>query len=608
MEPLTAFGLAASIVQFVNFATTLIKKGSEINDSVAGLSRDLEIDETYEDLNRFSSTLEEGCSIEINTADPEIRDSTSSLATLAKACKSDCSTLLEIIHSLKVQGGPKRRVKSLKAAFAAMRKEDVINQLKERLTRTETQITVHLCRISKHHLERHTRLLEHLAGRAYALEVDQRASFDTLAIKLNEIRAVITSRFKIMPDNSEVEAMRDQLTALGLAERDITREQAILSSLSFEHRLDRYEAISRAYNATLSSIFHPDGLPSQGERLLEWLRCGQGIFWVTAVKFLICIDGLDEYRGDHVEICTTLSEIGLASDDIKICVSSRPWNDFQKAFGSEGVFLWVFLVTKEVREGMSNHDSLSDLYRRVKGFPPDLDQFFKHILSSVDPFYGPKMSSALQTAVAVEEPLELSIYDFQEQEFDNPNYALDLAIKHSRKDFVEKRLNDIEKRLNGWCKGLLEVHYDDKVYFLHRTVRDFLKTRETGSFLECRLPKGFCVGVSIVKAHTAWIKSRTFLPKRRYGDDETPRWKMPLRKVRGLLKAASHLEGYSEATYEVEYAVSAHIDAFEEAIGQHETASASKFGLFRDSQQSVRLLRSRIFTSGLSYYLHKKLS
>ena len=53
------------------------------------------------------------------------------------------------------------------------------------------------------------------------------------------------------------------------------------------------------------------------------------------VEVSICffIDGLDEYTGDHFEICQTLRKLSL-NPHIKLCVSSRPWNVFEDAFGS----------------------------------------------------------------------------------------------------------------------------------------------------------------------------------------------------------------------------------------------------------------------------------
>lgn len=212
------------------------------------------------------------------------------------------------------------------------------------------------------------------------------------------------------------------------------------------------------------------------------------------------VDGLDEYDGDHVAICDTFKELVESSPDIKMCVASRPWNEFQQAFGlsrwsvyvhdltredirkymhsrlsehpswkkvaerspetrqlidmivqrAEGVFLLVFLVTKQLREGLNNYDSLRDLIRRVESFPPDLEKVFRDLLESVDDFCHEKMSAILQIALTAKEPLNLSIYAFQEQEFDvGPDYALTLPMGKLTDELVQEQHATIKHRLNG---------------------------------------------------------------------------------------------------------------------------------------------------------------
>ncbi|KAI5456090.1 hypothetical protein BGZ63DRAFT_418115 [Mariannaea sp. PMI_226] len=153
-------------------------------------------------------------------------------------------------------------------------------------------------------------------------------------------------------------------------------------------------------------------------------------------RFCFFIDGLDEYAGDHLDFCEYLTTI--LNRNIKLCLSSRPWNVFKDAFGqdeasriliheltwndillyaqnrlhrhprwrclalqteqaksltttiatrSQGVFLWVFLVTKRLREGLTNDDSFADLERRLFSFPTELEAFFKQMLESMPSFY-----------------------------------------------------------------------------------------------------------------------------------------------------------------------------------------------------------------------------
>jgi hypothetical protein len=49
-------------------------------------------------------------------------------------------------------------------------------------------------------------------------------------------------------------------------------------------------------------------------------------------KFYLHVDGLDEYHGDHLEVIEILKSIST-SPNVKLCVSSRPWNCFELALG-----------------------------------------------------------------------------------------------------------------------------------------------------------------------------------------------------------------------------------------------------------------------------------
>lgn len=168
-------------------------------------------------------------------------------------------------------------------------------------------------------------------------------------------------------------------------------------------------------------------------------------------KYCLFIDGLDEYNGNHGQLVQILD--GLASTgNMKLCVSSRPWNVFVRAYESrkphlllqdltasdirlfinstimksltgsiaydpsdesgmdirtlvsdivnraEGVFLWVFLAVQSVVRGFDEGDSVGTLHRRVLTFPTDLERFFDNILGRVESFYHHHTTQALYLA------------------------------------------------------------------------------------------------------------------------------------------------------------------------------------------------------------------
>jgi hypothetical protein len=162
------------------------------------------------------------------------------------------------------------------------------------------------------------------------------------------------------------------------------------------------------------------------------------------------IDGLDEYSGDAMDILRCLDDL-VKNSDVKLCVSSRPWNAFQNSLGrnyptirlenlsrsdisryvetqimdgikmctyedevivtteaelliaeivkkAEGVFLWIVLVVRSIRQGLTERDPIWMLRSRVKDFPADLEDFFRNILSRVNRVYRAHTHQALKMA------------------------------------------------------------------------------------------------------------------------------------------------------------------------------------------------------------------
>ncbi|KAI3336494.1 hypothetical protein HD806DRAFT_7672 [Xylariaceae sp. AK1471] len=281
-------------------------------------------------------------------------------------------------------------------------------------------------------------------------------------------------------------------------------------------------------------------------------------------KICCFIDGLDEFEGDHLDICQTLKQLSQ-SPFIKVCVSRRPWNVFEDALGdkpdsklyiheltrgdilnytksrlqehvrwnslqeeagyassqslinevvakSNGVFLWVTLVVHLLREGLSNDDGLFDLQRRLFSFPSDLKAFFKHIVRTVDPFYNERMSETLSLALEAQQPLRLEIYSLHDLEYLDENYVFKEPADLMATDpaALNKFFGSVSRRLNGRCKGLLERN-GYRMQFLHRTVYDFLRTAEMSEFLRDQTRNGYSPSLSLLKAYLACTKRSAFV-------------------------------------------------------------------------------------------------
>ena len=263
-----------------------------------------------------------------------------------------------------------------------------------------------------------------------------------------------------------------------------------------------------------------------------------------STKFYFHIDGLDEYEGDPNEVIKVVEMLAQQST-YKVCVSSRPWNQFQKTFGrsmnrclqlhlftrediecfareclhthrtefecngvelqyeelvseisqrAQGVFLWVRLVVRSLRDGQFNSDPVSILRQRLDEIPTDLEQFFQQILRSVDPVYGERMARTFLTALASPEPLKIIHYSFLDEE--DPYMGWTTEFEPISQEQINMRVSGTRWRLNGRYKGLLEPDSSQdschiRVDFLHRTLRDFLLSSRVKNYLEVRVSQDF---------------------------------------------------------------------------------------------------------------------
>jgi hypothetical protein len=341
---------------------------------------------------------------------------------------------------------------------------------------------------------------------------------------------------------------------------DIFRRFPNLIRLSFPHRWQSM--------ATGSSGF-PFGLDFEPWTRLELLNAFRLITEhnINSTRFCLFIDGLDEYEGEHEELIQVVKDLAGTSN-VKLCIASRPWNVFENAFGktenlkvylqnvnkpdiqlyvknkledradfialrgrdlqadvlieelierAQGVFLWVYLVVRSFIRGLQNSDRISDMQRRLRSFPDDLDALFIRMLMSLDPIYRTQAARAFQISLSACRPLSLLNYWYSDVEEENPNFALGMPVRGIRDDERRSRYEEIKKRLNGRCKGFLEStiepgeepQFQNRVDFLHRTVRDFLMTKDMQDMLSKWIATDLDADLVICKTSLAEIKSST---------------------------------------------------------------------------------------------------
>ncbi|KAI9162965.1 small s [Paramyrothecium foliicola] len=223
-------------------------------------------------------------------------------------------------------------------------------------------------------------------------------------------------------------------------------------------------------------------------------------------RFVFFIDGLDEFEGEHVTLIEHfLGWCSSRPSDIKLCVSSRELPIFQHSFRkfpgfrlheltrhdmlrlvqdklaknesfqelknnsdkrmfadevvqkSDGVFLWLKLIMRDIEDGLFNGDRLPQLKKKLERLPTELNDLFWHLLNSIHPC--DKKEAFLILAMALDHPPNWPVLrlSFIEDYLEDPDFALKETLKLQEEAEIADRLERTRRKIYGKCKGLVEI-------------------------------------------------------------------------------------------------------------------------------------------------------
>ena len=137
-DPLTTLGIAASVVQLIVFADSLLSKGRELQHSEDGvLVQQRELQATAETLQRLSSSL-------VLYRDPdegeEITQTGHELIELCNGCRRVSEELVAALKKIKTVDATQNSFSSLYLAFCYVFNEAKIKEISERLEQYRRQI------------------------------------------------------------------------------------------------------------------------------------------------------------------------------------------------------------------------------------------------------------------------------------------------------------------------------------------------------------------------------------------------------------------------------------------------------------------------------------
>lgn len=306
----------------------------------------------------------------------------------------------------------------------------------------------------------------------------------------------------------------------------------------------------------------------------------------SSLSICFFIDGLDEFEGDRDTLIELLRSI-TNMDQTKVCFTSRPEQIFRHEFRhvphlrlqdlnsrdikktaedkigpvlekyaraesdvhylierivrySQGVFLWLDIVIKDIINGARNMDTFDEIQSRLYKTPDTIEGLYENMLKRLDHRYVSDAIKYFSMLKLTNDPdsrsRSLTLLDFVLAETVPWERALENDVSYFHSPGFDDACSTLETRILTRCAGLVEIaqyarkyldvkwegrpsfsdirirsnqegnisRHSRTVSFIHRTAHDFLKDHRKHWFLKLKATR-----VSLARC---WIGSISLLP------------------------------------------------------------------------------------------------
>lgn len=273
-------------------------------------------------------------------------------------------------------------------------------------------------------------------------------------------------------------------------------------------------------------------------------------------KLLLFIDGLDEFDQPPLKTVELVKQMS-SWPDLKICVASRQWSEFNDAlYGSpmirmqdltsqdlalfvrdklsgnrafaeltkihpqemqtllsdivdkaNGVFLWLSLVIKTFVERLTEGDGLQELRQVLDALPDRIESLYGFIWASIKGHNHASTAQVLNLTRAALGPLEYLTF-----------WLADTNLTQTQLEQVAQPLSPtaragihevVIRRLDSKTRGIVEVSGSGIVDFHHRTARDWMAQPAVWTNICSSLPDDFDPNLRLCRAETLRLQERS---------------------------------------------------------------------------------------------------
>ncbi|KAF4827484.1 hypothetical protein CGCTS75_v008096 [Colletotrichum tropicale] len=250
MDPLTALGLVANIVPFIEIAAKVIKTAKEIHDSESGgLNDNINLEKYATQLNQHYSNL-------LAPDSPDLIGDDKELCILAAECQKLADDLLDVLERIK-PADRSSKWQSLKSAAKNLWRATDKEMLEKRLKLCRSQVEAQLNQILSTNINvALRRLLD-------ATEKDTE--------KLKQVESYVENLRQGVQVTSLCKEARDQLSRLISISEDAIHQTALesfLSGITFDGIHERFEMVASGYGYKFDWI--KDDLYRSQENDFNW--------------------------------------------------------------------------------------------------------------------------------------------------------------------------------------------------------------------------------------------------------------------------------------------------------------------------------------------------
>ena len=242
-----------------------------------------------------------------------------------------------------------------------------------------------------------------------------------------------------------------------------------------------------------------------------------------SAKIVLIIDGLDEFEEGHKELLSLLFDLN-SRNNIKISISSRPWNVFKrlaqnpmlqlenltksdiqlfvretfdtnpayKVFSAinrdvaqtiarrieekaRGVFLWVSVVTRLLSESLEDGYTAAELLEVLDSLPSEVSDLYQRLWHRMSPRSRAKAAPYFQLLHSCEE-VNLVLFGLA-LHFGDDDVPIDKPTSEMTDEYLINSIAYLERRVSNYTAGMVEIvdnlgdPRNARVMYMHRTAK-----------------------------------------------------------------------------------------------------------------------------------------